>query len=217
MLVAHVALAEHLYGDVEIGLPGRVRSDRDLKCDPGLVQRARLGGRDGGPSLIGIASVCEDEHVLFDVPVVGALLLQRVFDLEEIREVAIGLDPDREVDRRSIVIEDRKPLVEAVADRTLADHRQLRVHVDAPDTGHKEEPRLEVLEVVGRQGGEPVAVHSQHPLRKETGVEREQSRRVGERRFDVAARIADDERVAVEDRDEAAVHEPPRGSPGKRR
>ena len=106
-----------------------------------------------------------------------------------------------------VVVQDRQLLVEAVADRALADHRELRVDVDGAGAGHEEEARLEVLQVVDRERVEPLTVHRQHPLREEAGVEGEEAGRVAERRLDVAARVADDERVAVEDLDETVVHD----------
>ena len=54
-------------------------------------------------------------------------------------------------------------LVEAVADGALADHRQLGVDVDGAGARHEEEPGLEVLQVVGRQRVQPLAVDGQHP------------------------------------------------------
>ena len=93
-----------------------------------------------------------------------------------------------EVDRLVVVVEDRQLLVEAAADGALADHRELGVDVDGAGAGHQEEAGLEVLQVVDRQGVEPLAVDREHPLREEARVEGEQAGRVGHRRFDVAAR-----------------------------
>ena len=72
--------------------------------------------------------------------------------------------------------------MEAVADGPRADHRQLRVDVDRPGARHEEEARLEVLEVVGRERVQPLAVDGEHPAREEAGVEREQPGRVGRAR-----------------------------------
>ena len=98
--------------------------------------------------------------------------------------------------------------MEPVADRAPADHRQLRVDVHRARTRYEEEARLEVLQVVDRERIQPLAVHGQDPSGEEAGVEREQAGRIGERRLDVAARVADHERVAVEDRDEIVAHAP---------
>ena len=96
-------------------------------------------------------------------------------------------------------------LVESVADRPLPDHRELRVDVDGAGAGDQEEPGLEVLEVVGGERVEPLAVDREHPPGEEAGVEGEQARRIGRRRLDVAPRVADDERVAVEDPDSPSL------------
>ena len=100
-----------------------------------------------------------------------------------------------------VVVEDRELLVEASADRPLADDRRLGVDVDGPGARHQEEPGLEVLQVVHRQRVEPLAVDREHPPGEEPRVEREQAGRIGRRRLDVAGFVADDERVAVEDLD----------------
>ena len=90
----------------------------------------------------------------------------------------------------------------------LPDHRELRVDVDGSGPGDEEEAGLEVLEVVDRERVQPLAVHGEDPAREEAGVEGEEPGRIGERRLDVAALVADDERVAVEDLDEPVVHAP---------
>ena len=88
----------------------------------------------------------------------------------------------------------------------LADHRELRVDVDGARSRDEEEARLEVLQVVGREGVQPLAVDREHPLREEAGVEREEPGRVDGRGVDVAVPVADDERVPLEDLDELAAH-----------
>src|SRR4029453_17495466 len=67
-------------------------------------------------------------------------------------------------------------------------------------------PGLEILEGVHGQRVEPLAVHGEHPRGEETGVEGEQARWIGERRLDITPRIAHDERVPVEDLDDALAH-----------
>src|SRR4029079_103456 len=136
----------------------------------------------------------------------GAELLQRVLDLEQVGEVGVRLDPDREIRRLVAVAEDRELLVEAVTDRPLQEDRQLRVDVDGAGGRDEEEARLEVLEVIGREGVEPEVVDRQDPSREEPGVVREQPGRVGRRGLDVATLVADDERVAVQDPDEGRDH-----------
>ena len=140
---------------------------------------------------------------------VRPLLLQCVLDLEQVREVRVRIDPYGELDRLLGVVQDRELLVEPVSDRPLADHGQLRVDVDGAGPRHQEEPGLEVLQVVDGERVEALAVHGEHPGREEAGVEREQARRIGERRLDVAAGVAHDEGVPVEDLDDAVAHDRP--------
>ena len=96
--------------------------------------------------------------------------------------------------------------MEAGRDGALADHRELRVDVDGARPRHEEEARLEVLQVVDRERVEALSVHREHPAGEEARVVREEPGRVRERRFDVSARVAHDERVAVEDLHEPVVH-----------
>src|SRR6185503_18531052 len=137
---------------------------------------------------------------------IGALLLERVLDLEQVGEVAARIEADAQIHGLVGMVEDRQLLVEAVADGAAPDHRQLRVDVDRPGAGDEKEARLEVLEVVDRQRIHPLAVDRQDPLREEARVVREEAGRIGERRLDVSARVADHERVAVEDLDAAVAH-----------
>src|SRR5262249_13187201 len=104
------------------------------------------------------------------------------------------------------VVEDRQRLVEAVADGALADDGQLRVDVHGSRSGDEEEPGLEVLQIVGGQRWEALAVDGEHPVREVASVEREQARGIRERRLDVAPLVAHDERVAVEDLDDGLTH-----------
>ena len=187
----------------------RVRLDPDVEGQPALVDAGRRRRGDDGLALEGLALVGQMELAVLDPRCVGAQLLERVLDLEQVGEVAGGVDPDLQVDGLVLMVEDRQLLVEAIAHRPLADDRQLGVDVDRPGPGHEEEARLEVLEVVDRQRVEPLAVDRQHPARQEPRVEREESRRLGGRCLDVAALVADDERVAVEDPDDLASHRQP--------
>ena len=82
---------------------------------------------------------------------VRALLLERVLDLEEVGEVAAGVEAHVEVHGLVRVVQDRQLLVEARRHRALPDHRELRVDVDGSGPGDEEEARLEVLEVVDRE------------------------------------------------------------------
>src|SRR4029453_10557148 len=53
---------------------------------------------------------------------------------------------------------------------------------------------------------ETLTVHGKHPRRQEAGIEGEQTCGVGERCFDITARVAHDEGVPVEDLDDPVVH-----------
>ena len=184
-------------------------SIRILKVRPRSSRSGRRRGGDDGLALEGFALVGQVELAVLHPRCVGAELLERVLDLEQVGEIAGSVDPDLEVDGLVLMVEDRQLLVEAIAHRPLADDRQLGVDVDRPGPGHEEEARLEVLEVVDRQRVESLAVDRQHPARDEPHVEREESRRFGRRCLDVTALVTDDERVAVEDPDDLASHRQP--------
>jgi len=96
--------------------------------------------------------------------------------------------------------------VEAVAHGALADHRQLGVDVDGAGARDEEEARLEVLQVVGGECVEALAVDGQHPRREKARVEREQPGGIGKRGLDIAPRVAHHERVALEDLDQVVAH-----------
>jgi hypothetical protein len=149
------------------------------------------------------------EAVLIDPVAVRPLLLQCVLDLEQVREVRVRIDSYGELDRFLGVVQDGELLVEAIPDRPLADHGQLRVDVHGAGPRHQEEPGLEVLQVVDGERVEALAVHGEHPGRQESGIEGEQARRIGERCLDVTARIAHDESVPVEDLDDPVAHDRP--------
>jgi hypothetical protein len=191
---------------VQVGGPLAVRLDVHPEREPGFVHLARRRRRDPRLTVERLALVAEHQTVALDAAVVGALLLQRVLDLEQVGEIAGGLHADLEIDRFLVVIEERELLVEAVAHGALADHRELGVDVDGARSRHQEEARLEVLQVVGRKRIEALAVDGEHPLREEARVEREQPGGVGERGLDITARVADHERVALEDLDQVVAH-----------
>ena len=192
---AHVPPDRHM----QVGRPLLVGLHVDREGEAALVHGACLRGRDPGLAHVSLAAIPEHQPPVVDAGEVLALLLEVVLDLEEVGKVAGGLDAHLEVDRLVVVIEDRELLVKAAADGTLTDDRQLGVDVHGPRAGHEEEARLEVLQVVHREGVEALAVDRQDPAREEPGVEREQPRRIGQRGLDVAAVVADHEGVAVED------------------
>ena len=180
-------LPEHLDGDVELGRPGPVRPDRDRRTSarsrrtrraattrsPSTARRCRAG-TSGGASR-------PSTRFAYEPFFCSASLTSN----RSAKSLSASIRTVRSTGSSSWFRIDSfsgKPL----PTDTLADHRQRRVHVDAPDPGDEEEPGLEVLQVVGRQRGETLAVHGEHPLRQEPGVEREQPGRVGRRRLDVA-------------------------------
>src|SRR5262245_24328151 len=180
-----------------------------------LRSRGRLDRRR---TLERLAPVGQEEPAPSDLLPVLALLGERVLDLEEVREIASRLDPERQVDRLLVMVEHRERLVEPLGDGPPATDGQLRGGVDRAGPGYEEEPRPEVVEVVGRERVEALAVHGQHPGGKDPGVEGEQAGRVGRGRLDVSAVVADDERVAVEDVDDVRTHRALRlfaGGPGR--
>src|SRR5215217_1090927 len=114
-----------------------------------------------------IAVERENQLAALDACRVLALLLERVLDLEQVREIATRLETNGQLDRFAGMVENGQLLGEAVADGAPADHRQLRVDVDGPRTRHEEEARLEVLEVVDRERVHSLSVDRQDPLREE--------------------------------------------------
>ena len=181
--------AQHRRDDVQLGRPRPVGLDPDPEGQAVLVEPRRGRRRDhrGPPERLRArrrARSCPSATRVEYVPFFSSASLTSNRSAKShpasMRTV--------EVDRLLVVVEDRQLLVEAVADRALADHRQLRVDVDRAGPGNEEEARLEVLQIVDGERVEPLAVHGQHPFREEARVEREEAGRVGERRLDVAAR-----------------------------
>src|SRR5689334_21426643 len=198
--------AEDRRDDVEVGRPLALRLDPRLERQPLLVHAGRRRCRDVRPTLKGLALVPQHEPAVGYASRVGPFLLQRVLDLEEVGEVGARIDPNGQVDRFLVVVENLELLTKPVSDRTASDDGELRIDVDGPRPGNQEETCLEVLQVVGRQRCQPFPIHRQDPLREEAGVEGEQARRVGQRRLDVPSGIADHESIAVEDLDEPVAH-----------
>ena len=193
-----------------------MRPDANPEGEPLLVDAGRFRRRDRRRTAEGRAVVAENELAALDSRGILALLLERVLDLEQVGEVAGGVESDGQVDGLVFVVEDREFFVKTVADRAPADHRELRVDVDGPGAGDEEEARFEVLKVVDREWVHPLSVDAQDPLREEARVEREEARRIRQRRLDVPSLVADDERVAVEDLDEPVAHRLTPGRPFRR-
>ena len=114
--VAFPLRARHAHGDVELGRSIRraARSGRRTSspCRRTVPASSPRRSSRGGTSRAGTRA----EPPVLDPRRVRALLLQRVLDLEQVGEVAAGLEPDGEVDRLVVVVQDRQLLVEAVAD-----------------------------------------------------------------------------------------------------
>ena len=167
LLPAH----HHRRDDVDVGAPAALGLELDRVRESGLVDARASTGRDHRLALEGLASVREHQRVFARPLAIGTLLGQRVLDLEQVGEVARGVDPDLQPDRLLVVVEDGQMLVEAVGDRARADHRELGIDVHGAGAGHEEEARLEVLEIVGGERVQALAVDGQHPLRQEPRVE----------------------------------------------
>ena len=136
---------------VEVGGPRSLGLDLDLEGQALLVQLDGSGRGDGGHPFERLPAVPEHEAFLVDLRVVAPLLDQGVLDLEQVGEVAGGIDANGQVGRLLVVVQDRELLVEAVSDGPPADHRELRVDVDGARARDEEETRLEVLQVVDRE------------------------------------------------------------------
>ena len=187
---------------VDDGAPLLVGFQPQAPGEAALVVAGRLVGGDDGLAPEVAPPVAQAQPVRLGLGVQLALLVQDlVLDLEEVGEVGPGVHPDLQVDRLLVVVEDGQRLPEAAAHRPFPDHRQLRVDVVRGHAGHQEEPGLVVLQVVVGQDVEPLAVDGEHPLRQVARVEREETRRLVRGGLDVAAVLADHERVAVQDAD----------------
>jgi hypothetical protein len=170
-LLARCWISERHRDDIELGAPLVVGLDPDLEGEAVLVQPGRRRSGDLGRAAEGPTVVGEDELSGRDPRRVGSLLLERVFDLEQVGEIGARLETDAQVDRLVGMVENRQLLVEAVGDRSLADHGQLRVDVDGASAGDEEEACLEVLKVVDRERIHPLPIERQHPLREKARVE----------------------------------------------
>ena len=193
--------------DVELGRPFAVRLDPSLEGQPVLVDRAGAAASRSRRAAERLAFVAEHEPtVARRAPTYLPFFSSASLTSNRSAKSQPASIRTVRLDRLLVVVEDRQLLVEAVADRAAPDHRELRVDVDRPRAGHEEEAGLEVLEVVDRERVQPLAVDGQHPLRQEAGVEREQAGRDRSATPRCRRVVADDERVAVEDLDEAVAH-----------
>src|SRR5262249_25099950 len=107
-------------GDLELGRPASVGLEPDLEGEALLVDPRRSRRRDDRCAPIRLALVAEQQPTVLDPGRVLSLLLERVLDLEEVGEVAAGLDADGQVDRLLVVVQDRQLLGETSADGATA-------------------------------------------------------------------------------------------------
>src|SRR5262249_35699052 len=134
------------------------------------------------------------------------LLLELVFDLEEIGEVRVGLDDHLDIDRGICMIEECDLFGEPIPDGTPTDDREVRIDVNSSGRHGHEELNLEVLELVDGQYVGAVPVHGQHETRQESRIVEEETHRIRWCRLHVAAPIAHDEGVAFQNADGVALH-----------
>jgi hypothetical protein len=171
-----------------------------------LVDLRRLIGTDHRFPVEGLPLVAQHQLSVLDLAEAGAPFRAVVLDVEQVGEVAGGVDPYPQVDGVLGVVDDGDVLDEAVAHGAVTHHGQLSVDVHCRGPRHAEEPGLEVLQIINGQRAEPGAVHGQHPRRQKPGVEREQTGGIRRGGFDVAGLVTDDERVAIQKLDRGAVH-----------
>ena len=194
--------------DLDPGAPASVRLDRRPEHDPVLVQLhlAVVVRPEPGLADVAAALVAEHEHAVVDAGErLPRLLDRRVLDLEQVGEVGRDGDRDLGLNGLGVVVHDGQLLVEAVADDPPADHRHGRVGVFRAGARHEEEAGRERLRVVGRERPERLAVDREQPAREVARVAVEEPVRLARPRIDVAVRTADDEGVALEHADRAAV------------
>jgi hypothetical protein len=182
--------------DEQARVPLALRLDAHVQRQAALVDRRRLRAADDRLAPEVVAPVAEDERLALDAAVVLALLAQGVLDFEQVGEVGRRLDAKRQLERLGVVVEHRDVFVDPVADQALADQRD-RV----PAGNGQEELRREVLRLVPREHPRPGAVDGQQPAREEARVAKEEAVRLVGRGVHVSARVADEERAAVEDAD----------------
>ena len=99
-----------------------MRRDADPEDQTFLGNRDLLtAGPDAGLAHELAAPIAQHQLVLAYVAIELALLLQRVFDLEQVGEVSARLEARGHLQRLGRVVEQDQVLVEAIADVALAD------------------------------------------------------------------------------------------------
>jgi hypothetical protein len=87
-----------------------------------LVEPCRNRGGDHCLALECLALVTKVELSVRNPRVIRSLLRESVLHFEQVGKVACRIDPDRQVDRLRVMIEDRQLLVKAVAHGATAHH-----------------------------------------------------------------------------------------------
>ena len=192
--------------DVKLRRPLAVRGHGHAERQPVLVDRSFRAGADPGLADERLTLVPEDEAPVGHPVPVASFLRQSVLHLEEVGEIAGCVNPDSQVGWLAAVVKDAQFLMEAVGHLPLPDDGKGGVDIDVGRARHQEKARLEILQVVGGQGAQPLPVYGQYPPGQEAGVEREEAGRVRAGGFDVALFIADHEGVAFEYLDQLAAH-----------
>ena len=206
VLVPDLALG--LGHDVHAGLPLPVGRDLDLERQPALLGLGLVGGDEGLAHEV-LSPIAQHEAAVADLAVQLALLLQRVLHLEDVREIGVRGEVQANPDGLGRVVQHDQVLVDAVADRALANHRELGVLVDRPRGRVEEELRREVIDVVRGQHLERTPLDRQDPSRQESGVAMEQPVGLIGPGVDVSPPVTDDEGASIQDADRVARHRNP--------
>jgi hypothetical protein len=99
------------------------------------------------------------------------------------------------------MIDQQQILVEPRTDAAPAQHAEVRIDIDSVRRKSQEELDSEVIQIVDRQHDRPQAIDGQQPARQKSCVVDEQPVSIGGARGQVAAPIAEDELVAVQNAD----------------
>src|SRR5439155_12898710 len=96
--------------DVDAHVPVAVWGDPDREGEAVLVDLGRLARRDDRLARVRVALVAQHQASIVDARQRGALLLERVLDLEQICEVRPRLDVNGDSGRLTAAVEDRDGL-----------------------------------------------------------------------------------------------------------
>ena len=93
--------------------------DADAERHALVVNGGRCTGRYPRLSYVGLPSVLEDQAPVDNPGLIAPLLLERVLDLEQVREIAGHVDSDLEIHGFVLMVEEPQLLVEAVCHLAL--------------------------------------------------------------------------------------------------